>query len=227
MGENVMKRKIVLVGGPMGSCRKAFAGWLHATRYAAGIVVSLRNYYKEFDGPGEEHNFDEPDSIDFDLLVRDVEKLACGEAVNRLEWDSINNRRVVCDDLIPWREYTRSIIVEGSMALYDDNLRGLADLTVFVDTAPELGIVRQLRYEAGSTRVPFNPLRRLARIERDVIPGYYKYVLPTKKFADFVVNCDDPHAPSKAATLLGDSLYSDAAEFFNTFEKLRGDRDVA
>ena len=184
----LMKLKIIFVAGPSGSGKSTFADLLKATFPAdACDVVRLDDYYREHDDPLETHNYDVPEAYDFDQLVRDLQALRNGETTPRIHWDFREKKRLVSDVPLPENDSVRVIVVEGLMTLCVEEARRLADLKVFIDLEPEIGIIRRLSRDFEKKDRPGDPLEQFKRIERDVIPGNYKHVLPSRQFADLVV----------------------------------------
>lgn len=78
-----------------------------------------------------------------------------------------------------------AVIAEGLLVLWDDALRDLLDLRVFVDCAADERIVRRLRRNT-EWGIPFD---RVADVYLDMVRfRHEQYVEPTKWTADVIVN---------------------------------------
>src|SRR5512144_256542 len=76
-------------------------------------------------------NYDHPDSLETDLMVRHVHALSEGRGVELPAYDFARHARKVVTDRVDPR---RAIIVEGILIFVDFALRDLMDVKVFVDT---------------------------------------------------------------------------------------------
>ena len=186
-----MKRTVILIGGGTGSGKTTLANELRKS-FPNGVceVVSSDNYYRDFTESPEEHNFDEPDAYDLELLARDVKALQKGKTIQKIEWDFHQRKRKEDAPPFPTSDATRIVVVEGLFTLYVEEIRALADLKIFIDLDPKEGVARRLRRDLEKKERPTESFDKTGRIARDVLPGYEKYVFPTKRFADRVVYND-------------------------------------
>ena len=79
----------------------------------------------------EKTNFDHPDSLDTDLLVRHIESLKRGEDVRIPTYDYSTHSRRTVDCVLPPRPI---VLIEGILIFTDPNLFKLIDVKIFVDT---------------------------------------------------------------------------------------------
>ena len=97
-------------------------------------------------------NYDHPDSLETDLMVRHVAELRAGRASRRPSTISPDTR--ACPR--PRRSTPgRALIVEGILIYTDAALRALMDIKVFVDTDDDTRFIRRLQRdisERGRTR---------------------------------------------------------------------------
>ncbi len=201
-----MRRLIILVAGGTGSGKTTLAERLRDSLPSdACEVVSLDNYYREFSEPPKEHNFDEPQAYDLDRLAQDVKALKKGKTIQKIEWSFMERKRRVYDEPFPESDATQ-VVVEGLFALYDEDIRKLADLKIFVDLNPNEGIARRLKRDLEKNDRPVDSFERTERIKRDVVPGYEKYVLPTREFANIEICLDSSERFSKIFRLIVNSI---------------------
>ena len=186
-----MKRTIILIAGGSGSGKTTLADELRKS-FPNGVceAVSSDNYYREFAESPADHNFDEPDAYDLERLARDVRALHEGETIQKIEWSFDERKRQTLAEFIPASDATRIVVVEGLFTLYVEEIRALADLKIFIDLDPKEGVARRLRRDQKTNERPTESFDKTGRIARDVLPGYEKYVFPTKRFADRVVHND-------------------------------------
>lgn len=154
----------------------------------AGTVGVLRHdaYYRDMSHLSfeerEKINFDHPDSLETDLLVRHVETLCRGEAVDLPTYDFATHLRR------PETERMRPhplLVLDGILILAHEGLRELMDLKVFVDTDADVRLMRRTRRDMrvrGRTAESV-----LAQFEATVRPMHQKFVEPSKRHADLIV----------------------------------------
>ena len=150
------------------------------------VVLPQDSYYKDSSHiPLEERskiNFDEPDAIEWDLLVAHLEQLKNGVSVEVPTYSYITCTRQKetikvdpCD----------VVIVEGILVLNDEKLRGMMDVKVFVDADADDRLIRVIHrdcIERGRT-----PKIVIDRYQEVLKPMHNMYIEPTKKYADIII----------------------------------------
>jgi len=180
-----MKPFLAGIAGPSCSGKTELAFWL-AHRTGAPIL-NLDHYYRDLHGlPFEERakaNFDEPAALDHEEILRDARILAEGGSVSAPRYDYSIHARVEGEQVI---EPSPVIILEGLFALYWSGLRDLLQLKIYVDAPDSLCLERRLRrdvQERGRT-----PESVRAQYAATVRPMAQLHILPTREYADLVVN---------------------------------------
>jgi uridine kinase len=130
-----------------------------------------------------EFNFDHPDALDAPLLIRDVESLKLGLAIEQPRYSFVTHARLPeTEPIIP----RPVIIVEGLFSLYWPQLRDLLDLKVYVETPDEECYDRRLRRDVAERgRTPESILHQYNVTVR---PMAEAYVRPTAQYADITVS---------------------------------------
>ena len=149
-------------------------------------VLSHDNYYHRRDEMSMEErakvNYDEPAALETDLMVRHLEKLRQGEAIECPVYDfSQHNRSNKTTTIIP----KRVIIVEGILIFENEDLRNLMDIRIFVDTDADVRLGRRILRDVEERGRTLQSV--LEQYQTTVKPMHEKYVEPSKKFADIVV----------------------------------------
>ena len=149
-------------------------------------VLSHDNYYHRRDEMSMEErakvNYDEPAALETDLMVRHLEKLRQGEAIECPVYDfSQHNRSNKTTTIIP----KRVIIVEGILIFENEDLRNLMDIRIFVDTDADVRLGRRILRDVEERGRTLQSV--LDQYQTTVKPMHEKYVEPSKKFADIVV----------------------------------------
>src|SRR5690606_24817046 len=91
-------------------------------------------------------NYDHPDALETDLMVRHVRALKAGQDVETPRYDFTRHARLGDTERMTSR---RAIIVEGILILTDTALRELMDLKVFVDTDADTRFIRRLQRDVA------------------------------------------------------------------------------
>ncbi len=127
-------------------------------------------------------NYDHPDSFDNALLVSHLERLRQGEAVAMPVYDfTAHNRSAFTTPVTP----KPVIILEGIMVLVDPQLRALLDIKVFVDTDPDIRILRRLQRDMNERGRTLESV--LQQYIASVKPMHEAFIEPSKKYADIII----------------------------------------
>jgi len=148
--------------------------------------LSQDSYYRdvawEHDAQLLAHNFDHPASIDAPLLVTHLRALRRGEAVEVPVYDFVHHRRRAETARVEPRPV---VLVEGILLFVEPAVRGLLDFKIYVDTDPDVRLVRRLRRDiAERGRSMEDVLRQYLETVR---PMHLEFVEPSKRWADVIV----------------------------------------
>jgi uridine kinase len=127
-------------------------------------------------------NYDHPDSLETNLLIRHLDLLARGVAIERPVYDfSIHLRS---PDVVVV-EPTQAVLVEGILVLADKALRERLDLKIYVDTDPDLRLARRLERDITERERTVESV--LAQYFDSVRPMHLEFVEPSKRYADLIM----------------------------------------
>ncbi|HEY3120133.1 MAG TPA: uridine kinase [Vicinamibacteria bacterium] len=127
-------------------------------------------------------NYDHPDAFDTSLLVQDLRDLKAGRPAPQLTYDHATySRHVMSDPLAP----RPVIILEGILILAEEPLRRLIDIKLFIDTDPDVRILRRLRRDLKERGRTFESVER--QYLQSVRPMHLEFVEPSKRYADLIV----------------------------------------
>ena len=150
------------------------------------VVIPQDSYYKDLGHLSEEekrvHNFDHPDSIDFDLLRAQLKELRDGKTVEQPIYSYITCGR--SKETVTVRP-ADVIIVEGILIFSDPKLRKLMDIKIFVDADDDDRLMRVMArdiVERGKT-VEWV----IERYSNTVKPMYLQFIEPSKRYADIII----------------------------------------
>ena len=149
-------------------------------------VLSHDNYYKRHDDMTYEErcalNYDEPASLETDLMTRHLEALRRGEAIDCPVYDfTVHNRSDETIRITP----SQVIIVEGILIFADEALRELMDIRIFVDTDADVRLCRRIKRDVNKRGRSLESV--LLQYQQTVKPMHDQYVEPSKKYANLVV----------------------------------------
>ena len=149
-------------------------------------VVPLDSYYNDTTEMTDEKrkaiNFDHPDAFDWKLLIKQVNELRHGNAVEQPTYSYL-----LCNRL-PETVHVEPkpvIIIEGIMTLINKRLRDMMDLKIFVDCDSDERLIRNIQrdiVERGRT-VSMVVDRYLEVLK----PMHEQFIEPTKRFADVII----------------------------------------
>ena len=127
-------------------------------------------------------NYDEPDSIEWTLLVQHLKELKSGRSVNVPTYEF-----VTCSRLSETKEVLPSevIVVEGILVLCDPELRELMDVKVFVDTDADERLIRVINRDCGERGR--TPKMVIDRDQETLKPMHELHIEPSKKHADIII----------------------------------------
>lgn len=150
------------------------------------IVVEQDSYYTDLSHlPFAERaaqNFDHPDAMDSELLIRHVQELLHGRTVDIPIYDFTQHLR---------RSETRStgphdvIVLEGILILDNPELRRLMDIKVYVDTDADVRFIRRLKRDTQERGRSMASV--IEQYERTVRPMHLQFVEPSKRYADIII----------------------------------------
>jgi uridine kinase len=143
-------------------------------------------YYKDLSGlppvQKAEVNFDHPNSLETELLIKHVKQLKSGNPVELPVYDFSNDSRTA--ETIPITPH-RVIVVEGILIFAEPELRPLFDLKIFVDTDADLRFIRRLQRDISERgRTPESVINQYIKTVR---PMHLEFVEPSKRYADVII----------------------------------------
>ncbi len=149
-------------------------------------VIPQDSYYKDQGHLSMEErqalNFDHPDSIDWELLVRQLRDLKAGKAIDQPTYSYITCTR---QEETVHVEPSDIIIVEGILIFTCNELMDELDIKVFVDADDDDRLMRVITrdiVERGK-----NVEWVIDRYTKTVKPMYLQFIAPSKRYADIIV----------------------------------------
>jgi len=127
-------------------------------------------------------NFDHPSSIEFNLLIKQLDALKTGSSVEMPVYSYVTCAR--SKETIPVVP-KEVIIVEGILVLTNPRLRKRMDIKIYVDADGDDRLMRIIRRDIEERGRSFQQV--LQHYEKFVKPMYLQFIEPTKRYADIIV----------------------------------------
>jgi uridine kinase len=150
------------------------------------VVIPEDAYYKDQQPiPFEERakiNYDHPNSFDHELMQKHLLLLQSGQSVETPIYNfSMHLREKITRTI---GQYT-IIVLEGILLFGDQSLRELMDIRIFMETAPDICLIRRLRRDIKERGRSLDAV--LKQYEETVRPMYSQFIEPSKRYADIIV----------------------------------------
>ncbi len=150
------------------------------------VMIEQDSYYKDFAGLTIEEraklNFDHPDAFDRELLLDHMEALLRGQPIEKPTYDFTHHSRLPETVRV---EGHRVIMLEGILVLEDPALRKLMDIKVFIDTDPDVRLIRRIRRDTMERGRSLESI--LQQYEESVRPMHLQFIEPSKRYADIII----------------------------------------
>ena len=127
-------------------------------------------------------NWDHPDALETDLMVRHVAELKAGRPVEAPRYDFARYVRRSTTETVQPR---RAIIVEGILIFADAALRAQMDIKVFVDTDDDARFIRRLQRDVAERGRTMDSV--IEQYLTSVKPMHLEFVQPSKRYADVII----------------------------------------
>ena len=178
---------IIGIAGGSGSGKTTVVRALTEQLKEKVVVIPQDSYYKDSSHlPMEERqkvNFDHPDSIDFDLLIKHLKELKKGHSVEQPVYSYITCSRSSTETVTV--HPAEVIIVEGILIFCCAELRKQMDIKIFVDADDDDRLMRVMArdiLERGKTVETV-----IQRYSRTVKPMFLQFIEPSKRYADVII----------------------------------------
>ncbi len=181
-----MKRFLIGLAGGTGSGKTTVALNIKEKIGEEILILDMDSYYKDYSNlPFEERlkiNYDHPDAFDIPLLKEHIQNLLEGNEIKKPIYSFVEYIRLKEYEII---KSQRIIILEGIFALFYEELRNLMDIKIYVDTDPDIRLIRRiLRDTKERGRTLDSVIKQYTEIVR---PMHIQFVEPTKRFADIII----------------------------------------
>ena len=153
-----------------------------------GHVISMENYSIVMNDLTLEErakqNYDAPHAIDVRLLESHIRDYAAGHAIEAPICDFAEHIRV--SDRTEHIPASSLLIVEGILALHFARLRQYFNLSIYLEASDEVCLHRRKVRDITERGRSLNVI--LWQYKNNVLPAMRQYVLPSKRFANLVLD---------------------------------------
>lgn len=183
-----MKRPLLMgICGGTGSGKSTVAHEILRSLPEESIaIVEQDAYYKDQSHLTFEEriktNYDHPDAFDTPLLVNHLESLLNGQPIEKPIYDFSVHNRVRETIKVEPRDI---IILEGILILQEPELRDLLDIKIYVDTDPDVRIIRRITRDIKERGRTYESV--ITQYLNVVRPMHLQFVEPSKRYADIII----------------------------------------
>lgn len=150
------------------------------------VVIQHDSYYRDLSTYGgatpAEINFDHPDSLETDLLIRHIQDLRAGKPIEEPIYNFTTHRRLDSTRRLDAKEI---IIIDGILIFVDQRLRDLMDIKIFVDTDADERLIRRIRRDIMERGRSVESV--MVQYMQTVKPMHLQFVEPSKHWADIII----------------------------------------
>jgi len=198
----------ICIGGGTGAGKTTVAREVTARVEDAATVIPLDNYYEDLSHLAFEErknvNYDHPKAFEWELLREDLSALLAGETIEMPQYDFSDHNRA--DETVTV-EPTDVVVLEGILALFDDDINELFDLHIYVETDADVRILRRIRRDVIERGRELEGV--IDQYLSTVKPMHEQFIEPTKKDADIII---PEGANTTAVDLLQEKIQAETAD---------------
>ena len=149
-------------------------------------VLSQDSYYRDNGDLSVEEkkdlNFDHPDSLEFELLVKHIKDLKNNKTIEEPIYSYLSCGRSKETNTIKPKKV---VIVEGILILSNPELRELFDIKIFVHANADDRLIRVIKRDTIERGRDVNTV--LDRYHKTLKPMHDQFIEPSKNYADLII----------------------------------------
>jgi len=178
---------LIGIAGGSGSGKTTFAKKIiQKVNDPAVVLLSQDSYYlpslpSDLKTQGET-NFDHPSAFDWPLLRNHLAHLRAGEEIAVPIYDYKTGQRTSETILT---SQAKVVLLEGIFALWDEEIRNLLDLKIYLQVEADIRFIRRLHRDVKERGRTHDEI--IGRYYDTVRPMHQLYLEPTRKYADIIV----------------------------------------
>ncbi|WP_313756418.1 uridine kinase [Tissierella sp.] len=183
-----MKRPLLIgITGGTGSGKSTVSKEIFKSIHEKKIaVIEQDSYYKDQSNLTFEErvktNYDHPLAFDNELLVKHLKDLMDNKAIEKPIYDFENHTRKKETINVEPKDI---IILEGILILFEEEIRNLLDIKVFVDTDSDVRVIRRILRDIKDRGRTLDSV--ILQYMETVRPAHLQFIEPTKRYADIII----------------------------------------
>lgn len=150
------------------------------------IIIQHDSYYKDRSHLSlierEGINYDHPDALETQLLIKHIKKFTSGLKVEIPIYDFATHTRKKEEETVG---PAKAVIVEGIFIFSTHTLRNLMDIKIFVDTSDDIRFIRRLQRDTKERGRSIGSV--INQYMETVRPMHIEFVEPSRKYADIII----------------------------------------
>ena len=194
-----MKVKFLGITGGAASGKTTIARHLLKNLNERISVLQFDRYYRDQGHLPAEHralvNYDHPDSLDHELLVKHLDSLSEGTSIDAPIYDFVTHTRTQQTEKIEPKEF---VIVDGILIMAFAEIMERLTFKVFIDTPDETRLKRRITRDMDERGRTEESVRK--QFEASVLPMHKKFVEPFRDSTQLII--DGLEDPSKSVAKL-------------------------
>ncbi|MBC8384086.1 MAG: uridine kinase [Candidatus Cloacimonetes bacterium] len=177
---------VIGIAGGTGSGKSTIADAIQTEITDYISIITQDSYYKFYKDMSlaerSKINYDHPKTFDTDLLINHIISLKNRVPIEMPIYDFENHLRT--NNTIR-KKPSKIIIVEGILIFENERLRNLMDIKIFVDTDPDIRILRRIERDLKERGRSLDSI--IDQYRSTVRPMHIEFVEPSKRFADVII----------------------------------------
>ncbi len=150
------------------------------------VVIQHDSYYRDISTyrgmTPDKINFDHPDSLETELLVRHLQELREGKSIDQPIYNFTTHQRLKETRRVESREI---IFVDGILIFVEKRLRDLMDIKIFLDEDADERLIRRVRRDILERGRSVDSV--MNQYMSTVKPMHLQFVEPSKHWADIII----------------------------------------
>ena len=182
-----MKPIIIGVAGGSGSGKTTVVQEIARNFSSEQVIVIQHDFYYRDQGhlslkERAALNYDHPDVLETDLLVRHLQELIAGRPIEVPIYNFATHSRENATKTVHPRKV---VIIEGILILVDEALRDMMNIKVFVDTDADIRFIRRLKRDIAERERTVQSV--IQQYLDTVKPMHEEFVEHSKRYAHIII----------------------------------------